>query len=95
MSRFGIFSFPGTGHLHPLTALGRACSLRSSDRLGRTVRSMKTEPQRTCPSCGNCAGTAGPGALPFGNLFKIGGNLAKICAASEFCSVNVKSKRSY
>jgi zeaxanthin glucosyltransferase len=23
MSRFGIFSFPGTGHLHPLTALGR------------------------------------------------------------------------
>src|SRR5215475_10065398 len=22
-------------------------------RLGRTVRSMKTEPQRTCPSCGN------------------------------------------
>ena len=23
MSRFGILSFPGTGHLHPLTALGR------------------------------------------------------------------------
>src|SRR5215510_13192997 len=28
-------------------------SLRSFNRLGRTVRSMKTEPQRTCPSCGN------------------------------------------
>ena len=23
MSHFGILSFPGTGHLHPLTALGR------------------------------------------------------------------------
>src|SRR5262249_55117772 len=29
------------------------CSLRSFYPLGRTVRSMKTEPQRTCPSCGN------------------------------------------
>src|SRR5215469_1492524 len=32
---------------------GNPCSLRSFDRLGRTVRSMKTEPQRICPSCGN------------------------------------------
>src|SRR5262245_31119950 len=28
-------------------------SLRSFNRLGRAVRSMKAEPQRTCPSCGN------------------------------------------
>jgi zeaxanthin glucosyltransferase len=28
MSRFGILSFPGTGHLHPLTALGRELARR-------------------------------------------------------------------
>jgi zeaxanthin glucosyltransferase len=28
MSRFGILSFPGTGHLHPLTALGRELASR-------------------------------------------------------------------
>jgi zeaxanthin glucosyltransferase len=28
MSRFGILSFPGTGHLHPLTALGRELERR-------------------------------------------------------------------
>src|SRR6516225_11363846 len=28
MSRFGILSFPGTGHLHPLTALGRELTRR-------------------------------------------------------------------
>src|SRR5262249_46844203 len=32
---------------------GNRCSLQSFNRLGKTVRSMKTEPQRTCPSCGN------------------------------------------
>jgi Protein kinase domain len=32
---------------------GNPCSLRSFNRPGRTVRSMKTEPQRICPSCGN------------------------------------------
>src|SRR5215470_14275303 len=32
---------------------GNSSSLRSFNRLGRTVRSMKSEPQRTCPSCGN------------------------------------------
>src|SRR5215470_19237246 len=32
---------------------GNSSSLRSFNRLGRTVRSMKAEPQRTCPSCGN------------------------------------------
>jgi UDP:flavonoid glycosyltransferase YjiC (YdhE family) len=28
MSRFGILSFPGTGHSHPLTALGRELAKR-------------------------------------------------------------------
>jgi zeaxanthin glucosyltransferase len=28
MSRFGFLSFPGTGHLHPLTALGRELASR-------------------------------------------------------------------
>jgi hypothetical protein len=32
---------------------GNPCSLRSFNHLGRTVRSMKAEAQRTCPSCGN------------------------------------------
>src|SRR6516225_97681 len=32
---------------------GNPCSLRSFNRLGRTVRSMSTVSQRTCPSCGN------------------------------------------
>src|SRR5262249_36594198 len=32
---------------------GNRCSLQSFNRLGKTVRSMKTESQRTCPSCGN------------------------------------------
>jgi MGT family glycosyltransferase len=31
MSRFGIFSFPGTGHLHPLTALGRELVCRGHE----------------------------------------------------------------
>src|SRR5271166_4302267 len=29
------------------------CVLRSADRNRRTVRSVSTGPQRTCPSCGN------------------------------------------
>jgi hypothetical protein len=29
MSHFGILSFPGTGHLHPLTALGRELASRN------------------------------------------------------------------
>ena len=32
---------------------GNPSSLRSFNRLGRTVRSVKAELQRTCPSCGN------------------------------------------
>src|SRR5271166_1559403 len=32
---------------------GDPCVLRSADRNRRTVRSVSTEPQRTCPSCGN------------------------------------------
>src|SRR5215470_5497838 len=32
---------------------GNSSSLRSFNRLGRTVRNMSAEPQRTCPSCGN------------------------------------------
>jgi hypothetical protein len=35
------------------TRRGNACSLRSFNRLGRMVRSMKADLQRTCPSCGN------------------------------------------
>ena len=30
MSHFGILSFPGTGHLHPLTALGRELASRGN-----------------------------------------------------------------
>src|SRR5271166_4750502 len=32
---------------------GDPCVSRSADRNQRTVRSVSTEPQRTCPSCGN------------------------------------------